>query len=50
MSTKQRTLLESKITVYRTCYQQAEIKKDHKRMDKIGVIIDELLEEVASLD
>lgn len=50
MNTKQKTLLESKIMVYRICYQQAEIKKDHKRMDKLGVIIDELLEEVAILN
>lgn len=50
MNKKQRVLLESKLLVYKVCYQQAENQKDHKRMDKIEVFIDELQEEISNLD
>jgi hypothetical protein len=50
VNTNQKPSLESKLSVYRFCYQKAESQKDHKRMDKIGIIIDELLEQIAGLD
>lgn len=50
MDTKAKTVLESKLTVYRVCYQQAEKQKDQKRMDKIEVFIDELQKEIKQLD
>ncbi len=49
MDTKSKALLESKMTVYKVCYQQAEKQKDQKRMDKIEVFIDELQEELDQL-
>jgi hypothetical protein len=50
MNTNQKSSLESKLSVYRFCYHQAKNQNDQKRMDKIGVIIDELLEQIAGLD
>jgi hypothetical protein len=49
MDTKARTMLESKLTVFKICYQQAEKQKDQKRMDRIEVFIDELQEEINGL-
>lgn len=49
MDTKAKTFLESKLTVYKTCYQQAEKQDDRKRMDKIELFIDELQEEIKGL-
>lgn len=50
MNTKSKAMLESKLTVYKVCYQQAEKQKDQKRMDKIGVFIDELQKQIKQLD
>ena len=50
MNTKQKAMLKSKLLVYKVCYQQAEKQKDHKRMDKIEVFIDELQEEIDNTD
>ena len=49
MNAKRKKLLESKLTVFMVYYQQAEVKNDLKRMDKIGGIIDELSEEITNL-
>ncbi|MDF1495722.1 hypothetical protein [Caproiciproducens sp. CPB-2] len=50
MNTKKKAMLKSKLVVYKVCYQQAEKQKDHTRMDKIEVFIDELQEEIDSMD
>jgi len=50
LNTKQKAMLKSKLLVYKVCYQQAEKQKDHKRMDKIEVFIDELQEEIDNTD
>jgi hypothetical protein len=42
-------VLESKLTVYKVCYQQAESKKDHKRMDKIGGFIDHIQDQIKDM-
>ena len=49
MDTKSKNFLESKLTVYKICYQQAEKLNDKKRMDKIEVFIDELQDEINGL-
>jgi hypothetical protein len=49
MDTKTKVFLESKLTVYKICYQQAEQQNDKKRMDKIEVFIDELQDEINGL-
>jgi hypothetical protein len=50
LNTKKKAMLKSKLLVYKVCYQQAEKQKDHTRMDKIEVFIDELQEEIDSMD
>ncbi len=50
MNTKLKVLLESKLTVYKVCYQQAESQKDDKRMDQIETFIDELQKEIDDLN
>ena len=48
MDAKHITMLKSKLVLYSVYYQKAELKKDHKRMDKLGIIIDELTEEITN--
>ncbi len=50
MNAKRKKMLESKLTVFMVYYQQAEIKNDHKRMNEIGGIIDDLSEEITNLN
>lgn len=49
MNTKSKTVLESKLRVYLTCYEEAERQKDKKRMDQLGTYIDDLREEIHQL-
>lgn len=49
MNTKSKAVLESKLRVYLTCYEEAERRKDHKRMDQLGAYINELREEIHQL-
>lgn len=46
MDAKEKTLLKSKLIVYERCFQQAAKQEDHKRMDKLGVAIEELQEKI----
>lgn len=49
MNTKSKIVLESKLRVYLTCYEEAEKRKDQKRMDQLGAFIDDLREEIHEL-
>lgn len=49
MSSKTKAVLESKLTVYLACHQEAEKRKDQKRMDKLEAFIDDLREEIINL-
>ncbi|TGJ77863.1 hypothetical protein [Caproiciproducens galactitolivorans] len=50
MNTKQKAVLQSKLTVYKVYYQHAERKKDQKRMEQIETFIDELQEQIENSD
>lgn len=50
MKSKSKTALESKLTVYLTCYYEAKKSKDLKRMVLIGPIISDLRDEIALLE
>lgn len=50
MSSNSKKMLESKLTVYLVCYQEAEKKKDQKRMNKIETFIDDLREEISNMN
>ena len=46
----QKAMLESKLIVYRVCYNEAKKAKDLKRMSLIATIIDDLKDELKLLD
>lgn len=50
MNTKRKIILESKLKVYLTYYEEAERRKDQERMDKLGIFIDGLREEIHELE
>ncbi|MCY1712994.1 hypothetical protein [Caproiciproducens galactitolivorans] len=50
MNAKQKAMLQSKLMVYKVCYQKAERHKDQKRMDQIEVFMDELQDQIENLD
>lgn len=49
MNSKSKVVLESKLKVYLTCYQEAEKRHDQKRMDSFVSFIDDLREEIHEL-
>jgi hypothetical protein len=49
MNTKEKTLLKSKLSVYKLCYRRAEEREDHDCMEKAEAAMDELREEIRSL-
>lgn len=46
----QKAMLESKLIVYRVCYNEAKKTNDLKRMVLISAIIDDLKDEITLLD
>ena len=49
MKSKSKVVLESKLKVYLTCYQEAEKRHDQKRMDSLVSYIDDLRDEIHEL-
>ncbi len=49
MNSKEKTLLESKLKVYKLCYRRAEEREDHECMEKAETAMDELREEIRNL-
>lgn len=47
MDAKEKTLLKSKLKVYERCFQQAAKQEDHKRMNQLGLVIEELQEKIS---
>ncbi len=50
MDKNTKNILESKLTVYKVCYQHAEEHHDAKRMATLERFIDELEEKIESLN
>ena len=49
MSQNEKAVLQSKLTVYSVCYQEAKKAMDLKRMARLGMIIHDLKNELSIL-